>query len=689
MSHKVFALMRSVGRSKRGLLVLNTFGVFAGLQLLAKVGIARRLTIRLMILSIRAVTPLACLLVLRNGTAAIRSVNSLSLRRLLWYAASVWSLAEVAFLVYLNDYWRALDKQSTRRWRAILTHSTEEKRRASMERYLLMIAQVSRGGSDGATDATGLVEFTNKKNRARRRNMDSGTLVVQTPLDSPSGGSGLARPLSSMKHSRHGSFGSFGQISTGMAQMFSSGNLLNGLSHGKREASVNDMLEHLSKSKGSNKADSSSQALNDDEFQRLKTLEFTGWFHGPDKDREVENPEAWLRRGNVEDWIAHFWFRGATPQELSAQAGGSEELGNLVDMVLDFIGLNLAPGRNPNICPHLMMSDPLAVLHRPLIVYVGSSLICPFMTYQFMRYIGFKREWVGGLSYWHRTTRKGIGSDVDLAGPRQIPLVFLHGLGVGLVPYYFFIQRLAARYSGEIFVPDLTFLAMMPWERVPSAREVVAQIQDMLAAHHHPGAHFVGHSFGSVMLGWVMKMSPSSIILSTFIEPAAMLSLKSDLLTRVLWEPPATAMYAFLRYFVFRELFTVNLLCRCSFWEQTTLWPEEITTPAVVELASEDAVVSSLFVRRLLEHERAARKHRKRLSRDKRSGSRKNTLAVPSGSSQDVHGQLLAQREALTSEASLDILWTDGFIHGQILFHRKQTVKLFSKMKQMVQDAHS
>jgi pimeloyl-ACP methyl ester carboxylesterase len=439
----------------------------------------------------------------------------------------------------------------------------------------------------------------------------------------------------------------------------------------EREASVDNLLAHVH---------SGTTSLSDEEFQRLKLLEFAGWFHGPDRDLEAENPAAWLRRGNVEDWITHYFFRGATPEEVKAMRGGSEELCNLVDMVLEFTGISLGEGRNPNIRPHLLMSDPLPVVHRPLLVYVGSSLICPFMTHQVMRFFGFERERIGGLSYWHRGLRDGIRADVDIAGSRRIPLVFLHGLGVGLVPYYLFLYHLSEHYSGELFVPELPFLAMMPWERVPSAREVVAQLQDMLAAHRCVGAHFAGHSFGTVILSWMIKSSPTSIICCTLIEPAAMLSIKSDLLQKMMWDPPINAVYEFLRYFVFRELFTMNLLCRCSFWEQSTLWPEEITTPAVVELASEDAVVSSFFVRRLLEHERAARKQKKR-STDLR---RLRTQAmVPSGSAVDIHS-----KEAQDNEAYLDIMWIDNFMHGQIFFSRKQTLKLLSKMKQMVQDAH-
>merc|ERR1719464_2540067 len=141
-------------------------------------------------------------------------------------------------------------------------------------------------------------------------------------------------------------------------------------------------------------------------------------------------------------------------------------------------------------------------------------------------------------------------------------MVFVHGLGCGLVPYLLFLYRLSRRHSGDIYVPEFPFLAMAPWENVPSAREIVAQLQDMLAANRHTAAHFAGHSFGAVVIGWMLKMSPSSVVYTTLMEPALFLLIKSDMLTKALFGPTNTGFELLIRYFAFRELFTVNLLCR-------------------------------------------------------------------------------------------------------------------------------
>jgi len=228
-------------------------------------------------------------------------------------------------------------------------------------------------------------------------------------------------------------------------------------------------------------------------------------------------------------------------------------------------------------------------------------------------------------------------------------------------------------------VPEFPCLAMAPWESVPSAREVVAQLQDMLAANGHTAAHFAGHSFGAIIIGWVMKMSPSSVIHTTLMEPAQFLMMKSECLCKVLYSPPETCYEMAIRYFGFRELFTVNLLCRNFFWEQSTMWPEEIRVPALIELAGADHIVQSLFVCRLLEHERTARKQRKKARRP----------ILQTGSSVDVRSTDAQSSTPRRESEVLDVYWCDDFLHGEILLRPRAQDKLFSKMRQMRLQAES
>lgn len=441
----------------------------------------------------------------------------------------------------------------------------------------------------------------------------------------------------------------------------------------KQEESVEDLLKHMDGYGSSGDLDA--------ELQRLRWHELATFFHGPGRG-DADEITTWLQRDNVKDWIAHYWFRGATPEELLSDSPQQfQELRALVDLVLQTAGLQqLRQGRNEQVKAYRIFSDPLPVVHRPLMVYAGTSLFCPLVSYKVMQWLGFHRERAGGLCYWKRSRRSGP-VDGDLAAPRQVPLVFVHGLGVGLVPYFMWIYRLSKRHSGDLFIPEFPFLAMAPWESVPSAREVVAQLQDMLAAHGHTAAHWAGHSFGCVVIGWVMKMSPSSLHFATLMEPAQFLIIKAEALTKILWGLPMTTFEILIRYFAFRELFTVNLLCRNFFWEQSSMWPEDLKVPSIVTLAADDHIVQSTFVKRLLEHEKSARRLHRRMAS-------KKTRIPTSGSSTDIRVDTLNQSATTTAcgPERLEILWNEGFFHGKILCDRRAQDRLFSRMRSLVRD---
>ena len=112
-----------------------------------------------------------------------------------------------------------------------------------------------------------------------------------------------------------------------------------------------------------------------------------------------------------------------------------------------------------------------------------------------MAFFGFTKLTSGCLTYWHRPpTPAASGSD-------QPPVVFCHGLGVGVISYITVVQSLVCKGPGRrLIMVELPHISMRPVETQASPRELVASIADMLGAHAclPVGAHFVGHSFGSV-----------------------------------------------------------------------------------------------------------------------------------------------------------------------------------------------
>ena len=151
-----------------------------------------------------------------------------------------------------------------------------------------------------------------------------------------------------------------------------------------------------------------------------------------------------------------------------------------------------------------------------------------------MAFFGFTKLTSGCLTYWHRPpTPAASGSD-------QPPVVFCHGLGVGVISYITVVQSLVCKGPGRrLIMVELPHISMRPVETQASPRELVASIADMLAAHAclPVGAHFVGHSFGSVVCAWVARQAPHLACRMTFLDPVCFLLCKHDVVRSCVWFP--------------------------------------------------------------------------------------------------------------------------------------------------------
>merc|ERR1712032_1662689 len=75
------------------------------------------------------------------------------------------------------------------------------------------------------------------------------------------------------------------------------------------------------------------------------------------------------------------------------------------------------------------------------------------------------------------------------------PIVFIHGLGVGLVPYVPFLRRLCYTRR-EIFVLELPEISQVCCETVLPPVEMVDAVVAMLKEHGRSCACFMAHSYG-------------------------------------------------------------------------------------------------------------------------------------------------------------------------------------------------
>lgn len=368
---------------------------------------------------------------------------------------------------------------------------------------------------------------------------------------------------------------------------------------------------------------------------RSPTEWLEGWFQGSAFDS--------IRHDNMMEFVAWAFYTKQV-DELDDNEY-KEALGILHEGHTRF-GWTFAPGSNPEVKPIRVNFDALDVVHRPLIYYLWIRFIASG-TRTALQFLGF--EYVpstpgSGLSYFRCAPPQcGPGQLIEggdaVPEEEQLPVVFIHGLGIGVTPYLRFIRRLAA--SREVFIIELPEIAQAGVKASLPPDRMVTEISQLLRQHGHQRACFIAHSYGTFVASWVIRARPDLVEKVVMMDPTCFLLSQPDVAFNVLYRRPCNIFSVIIAFAVRWELFAVNVLKRHFYWHHNVLWREELGVDCIVAVASEDDIVHARMVRSFVEE----------TQRRRRSGYGKGDLKL---------------------------LWFDGFLHGQLLWSRGAQMQIMS-----------
>ena len=202
---------------------------------------------------------------------------------------------------------------------------------------------------------------------------------------------------------------------------------------------------------------------------------------------------------------------------------------------------------------------------------------------------GFSRYNAGALNYWIRMPDTPEGRS-------KLPIVFVHGVGVGLVTYMSFVRRLI-EYDCPVMCVELPFVSMSIDPKVPSIDQQLDSIRRMLNTWGFESATFVGHSYGSILLSWMVQHAPERVASVCFIDPVViMLNLKSTLYNFLYKHAAEDGKISDL---VGSELFLNHALRRHFWWYRNIIWAQDMHRegiPSSVIVSEKDEIVPSAEV---------------------------------------------------------------------------------------------
>ncbi|RFU26628.1 hypothetical protein B7463_g9705, partial [Scytalidium lignicola] len=317
-----------------------------------------------------------------------------------------------------------------------------------------------------------------------------------------------------------------------------------------------------------------------------------------------------IKRENVKDFLRWAFLSKGEPDPMD-----DEELEEYIAEIEKLLNRKLEPGRGSAKCLRLTL-EKVDTYHRSLIWYlcvfivdIAASSRLRYHSFDFYRtsllrfptifpfrplgLISPYRSPAETLTYWHRPH----------TSKTKLPILFIHGIGIGLYPYVNFLAELNVDEQTDGSDGQLGIIAVeiMPISfRITSEAlqkdQMCQEIHRILKAHNWEEFVLVSHSYGSVIATHLLHtpqiaQKVSSIL---FIDPVSFLLHLPDVAYNFVYRKPIRANEHQLHYFASKDMGVSHTLYRRFFWAENILWKEDIQCRHVtVVLGGKDLIVNT------------------------------------------------------------------------------------------------
>ncbi|KAJ3187982.1 hypothetical protein HDU85_006375 [Gaertneriomyces sp. JEL0708] len=334
---------------------------------------------------------------------------------------------------------------------------------------------------------------------------------------------------------------------------------------------------------------------------------------------------------------------------------GKAQTDELATLVEDRLSYTFPAGRNPNVKCIRLTLDPVQAAHRPLIYYAVVIAINRF-AHQMIRRLGFRQRTLDPLDVAGTGTLRYLyRSPSEAMPPGSMPVVFIHGIGIGLGAYLPFLMKLPRNVP--VYLLEWPHVSMQLSEEVPSIPDTLAFLSSMLNRDGHPKATFVAHSLGTVAVSWMLRsrLHRNRVGAAVLLDPVTFLLHDPSVAFNFLYRPPHTVLELLMSYFVSREMYIAHSLSRHFHWSKNVLFFEDLPAKGknVVVLSENDAIVPAPRVKAYLEN--------------------KLRMAAVLGEGSDSENEELPETKGVTDEQpitkarNLRVHYYPGRQHGEML----------------------
>ncbi|KAK9482513.1 hypothetical protein V1527DRAFT_476098 [Lipomyces starkeyi] len=330
----------------------------------------------------------------------------------------------------------------------------------------------------------------------------------------------------------------------------------------------------------------------------------------------MDTPITDIHKENMKDFLRWAFLNNAAPDSKY-----DEELEEYVTVLEGKLNLKFPPGRAENVKSLRLTVDKVKALHRSLVWYMcihvvdvvtffslllhgfhfhhSSPLRClAVFPPRLQTLVSAHRSPVKNLTYYHRphTARD------------KLPLLLIHGIGVGLYPYIDFLAEVNHKRhetDGDIGIIAVEILQVSSriTEPVLTKENICHQIRAILSHHGFEMVVLVTHSYGSVIATHLLhNPAVANCIASVVVvDPITVQLHHPDVAYNFTFRKPKSANEWLLWYFGSMDMGVAHTLGRRFFWSENILWKQDLCDRHVtIFLAEKDNIVHTEQVRAYL-----------------------------------------------------------------------------------------
>lgn len=283
------------------------------------------------------------------------------------------------------------------------------------------------------------------------------------------------------------------------------------------------------------------------------------------------------------------------------------------------------------------------------------------------------------ISYWLRPH----------SSKTRLPVVFLHGIGVGLHPHVEFLHELDLALNASSTEDDkvgiLTIEVLQISSRLThsilTCENFLAQMTRILDTHQYKRFVLCSHSYGSVFTSYMLNNDAmaSRVAGTLLLDPVTILLHMPDVAYNFTVRQPRHANEWQLWYFASKDPGVAYTLGRHFFWSQNVIWRDRIMQLVdggmrmTVSLASRDLIVDTQAVGAFLAKHDVPDPV---LVTDKTNQKHMELGTHESNDGKDGKAEVEGWKQRTLTGKGLEVLWWDDFDHAQVFDERKTRAKL-------------